>query len=108
MTCVHSYQLTTYLVQSKDIEKFTREDQRGQSARLQRARAEGGSALLHSSAMAKPETLATEAANSTTGLANLLPAIAWLRAYRKQWLPPDIVAGLTAAAVVVPKATRPA
>jgi high affinity sulfate transporter 1 len=28
----------------------------------------------------------------------------WLRAYRKDWLRPDVVAGLTAAAVVIPKA----
>jgi len=48
--------------------------------------------------------LATKAAYSATGLANLVPAIAWLRTYRKQWLRPDIVAGLTAAAVVIPKA----
>jgi high affinity sulfate transporter 1 len=27
----------------------------------------------------------------------------WLSAYRKEWLPPDIVAGLTTAAVVIPK-----
>src|SRR5262249_46974399 len=32
----------------------------------------------------------------------LLPE--WLRAYRKDWLKPDIVAGLAAAAVVIPKA----
>jgi SulP family sulfate permease len=29
---------------------------------------------------------------------------AWLTAYRKDWLKPDVVAGLTAAAVVIPKA----
>src|SRR5215472_10830394 len=28
----------------------------------------------------------------------------WLVAYRKDWLKPDVVAGLTAAAVVIPKA----
>jgi sulfate permease, SulP family len=28
----------------------------------------------------------------------------WLRGYRKEWLRPDVVAGLTAAAVVIPKA----
>src|SRR3954469_21817853 len=28
----------------------------------------------------------------------------WLRDYRKEWIRPDIVAGLTAAAVVIPKA----
>ena len=31
----------------------------------------------------------------------LLP---WARRYRKEWLRPDVVAGLTAAAVVIPKA----
>src|SRR5688572_17027415 len=33
-----------------------------------------------------------------------LPVPDWLRAYRKEWLRPDVVAGLTAAAVVIPKA----
>jgi len=33
-----------------------------------------------------------------------LPVPAWLLAYRKEWFGPDIVAGLTAAAVVIPKA----
>jgi MFS superfamily sulfate permease-like transporter len=28
----------------------------------------------------------------------------WLREYRSEWLRPDVVAGLTAAAVVIPKA----
>jgi sulfate permease, SulP family len=35
---------------------------------------------------------------------SLVPSIAWLRQYRREWLRPDIVAGLTAAAVVIPKA----
>ena len=35
---------------------------------------------------------------------DLIPSIAWLRAYQKDWLRPDVLAGLTAAAVVVPKA----
>ncbi len=34
----------------------------------------------------------------------LLPIPAWLRGYRREWLPLDLVAGLTTAAVVVPKA----
>jgi len=34
----------------------------------------------------------------------LIPGIAWLRQYRREWLRPDVVAGLTAAAVVLPKA----
>ena len=32
------------------------------------------------------------------------PLFGWLRDYRKDWLRPDVVAGLTAAAVVIPKA----
>jgi sulfate permease, SulP family len=34
----------------------------------------------------------------------LIPIIRWLRHYPKEWLRPDVVAGLTAAAVVIPKA----
>ncbi|MBX3028274.1 SulP family inorganic anion transporter [bacterium] len=34
----------------------------------------------------------------------LLPILAWARTYRRQWLRADLVAGLTTAAVVVPKA----
>ena len=33
-----------------------------------------------------------------------VPAIAWTGAYRREWLPLDVAAGLTAAAVVIPKA----
>jgi len=36
-------------------------------------------------------------------LSRLIPAAAWLRAYDKKWLRSDLVAGLTAAAVVVPQ-----
>ena len=32
------------------------------------------------------------------------PVLEWMSAYRKEWLRPDLVAGLTAAAVVIPKA----
>ena len=35
---------------------------------------------------------------------NIIPAIAWLRGYEKPWLRADILAGLIAAAVVIPKA----
>ncbi|HEY4231019.1 MAG TPA: SulP family inorganic anion transporter, partial [Thermoanaerobaculia bacterium] len=28
----------------------------------------------------------------------------WISAYRKDWLRPDVIAGLTAAAIVIPKA----
>jgi len=38
------------------------------------------------------------------GASALIPSVAWLRAYQKSWLRPDLVAGVTAAAVVVPKA----
>ncbi len=34
----------------------------------------------------------------------LVPSVQWLRDYRKDWLRPDVVAGLTTAAVVIPKA----
>src|SRR3954471_22254031 len=37
-------------------------------------------------------------------LARFIPSIAWLSRYQKQWLRPDVIAGLTAAAVVIPKA----
>ena len=40
-------------------------------------------------------------APATKGV-GLLPE--WLRAYRRNWLRPDVIAGLTAAAVVIPKA----
>jgi high affinity sulfate transporter 1 len=34
----------------------------------------------------------------------LIPSVGWLSSYRKEWLRPDVMAGLTAAAVVIPKA----
>ncbi|BCS31210.1 DNA repair protein HhH-GPD [Luteitalea sp. TBR-22] len=34
----------------------------------------------------------------------LVPSLAWLPRYRREWVRPDLMAGLTAAAVVVPKA----
>jgi high affinity sulfate transporter 1 len=34
----------------------------------------------------------------------VIPSITWLRQYRGEWLRPDLTAGLTAAAVVIPKA----
>src|SRR5438309_9454934 len=52
-----------------------------------------------------------ETAGLDPELAALLPAqgrrppvLEWVRSYQRQWLAPDIVAGATAAAVVVPKA----
>lgn len=41
---------------------------------------------------------------SVRGLSALVPAIAWVREYSRAWLRPDVIAGLTAAAVVIPKA----
>ena len=35
---------------------------------------------------------------------NLIPSMAWLRQYPREWLRRDLTAGLTAAAVVIPKA----
>ena len=37
-------------------------------------------------------------------LSKFIPSMAWLRQYPREWLRPDLTAGLTAAAVVVPKA----
>ncbi len=34
----------------------------------------------------------------------MVPSLSWLPAYRKEWLRPDAIAGLTAASVVIPKA----
>jgi high affinity sulfate transporter 1 len=34
----------------------------------------------------------------------LVPSIGWLRDYRREWLGPDVIAGLTTGAVVIPKA----
>jgi sulfate permease, SulP family len=42
--------------------------------------------------------------NSQEAQPGLVPCIGWLRRYRKDWLRPDLTAGLTAAAVVIPKA----
>ena len=35
---------------------------------------------------------------------SLVPALTWLRDYERQWVRADVVAGLVAAAVVIPKA----
>ncbi len=39
-----------------------------------------------------------------TGIAQYIPALAWLRRYPRTWLRPDIVAGLVTSAVVIPQA----
>ena len=36
-------------------------------------------------------------------LSNCIPVLDWLPRYRKEWLRMDLVAGLTTAAVVIPK-----
>ena len=33
-----------------------------------------------------------------------MPALAWLPAYERSWLQPDVIAGVTAASVIIPKA----
>jgi len=33
-----------------------------------------------------------------------LPVLEWVRDYQKSWIKPDVIAGVTAAAVVLPKA----
>jgi hypothetical protein len=45
-----------------------------------------------------------EKTNTASGLNSVLPVLEWLRGYQIAWLRPDIIAGLTAAAVVIPKA----
>ena len=42
--------------------------------------------------------------SALNGVSRSGPMPEWLAAYRKEWLTPDAVAGLTAAAVVIPKA----
>jgi MFS superfamily sulfate permease-like transporter len=37
-------------------------------------------------------------------VARLIPALDWLPTYDRRWLPRDLVAGLTTAAVILPKA----
>src|SRR5512143_1897737 len=44
------------------------------------------------------------ALNKAEAHPGLIPCIGWLRRYPKDWLRPDVMAGLTAAAVVIPKA----
>jgi sulfate permease, SulP family len=45
-----------------------------------------------------------DALNKAETQSVLIPCIGWLRRYEKDWLRPDVMAGLTAAAVVIPKA----
>jgi SulP family sulfate permease len=43
-------------------------------------------------------------AGTTTRIAGYLPAVGWLRVYRRPWLRGDLAAGVTTAAVVIPQA----
>src|SRR5215468_4678268 len=45
-----------------------------------------------------------EKPNTTSRLKSAFPVFEWLRGYQSDWLRPDVIAGLTAAAVVIPKA----
>ncbi len=40
----------------------------------------------------------------TTGVAHVMPILSWAPLYQRGWLRPDLIAGLTVAALVVPKA----
>jgi MFS superfamily sulfate permease-like transporter len=42
--------------------------------------------------------------DNTRTVPGLVPIVGWLRNYPKAWLRPDLIAGLNAAAVVIPKA----
>ena len=42
--------------------------------------------------------------NGEANQPGLIPGLTWLRAYQKQWFRMDVIAGLIAAAVVIPKA----
>jgi SulP family sulfate permease len=45
-----------------------------------------------------------ETENAPNGLAKYIPILGWLLRYQPAWLRFDLVAGLTAAAVVIPQA----
>ena len=38
-----------------------------------------------------------------SGLARILPILSWAPRYQRTWLRPDVIAGITVAALVVPK-----
>ena len=50
------------------------------------------------------DTSRGEKPNVASRLKPALPVFEWLRGYQNDWLRPDVIAGLTAAAVVIPKA----
>ena len=41
--------------------------------------------------------------SSPSGLARFLPILSWVPRYQRMWLRPDLIAGITVAALVVPK-----
>src|SRR5262250_1764341 len=41
---------------------------------------------------------------TTRGRRGAIPVLDWLPGYRKEWLRPDVIAGLTTGAVTIPKA----
>lgn len=43
-------------------------------------------------------------AEKPTGLARVLPILSWAPRYQRKWLRPDVIAGVTVSALVVPKA----
>ena len=45
-----------------------------------------------------------KSAEKTTGLARVLPILSWAPRYQRNWLRPDVIAGVTVSALVVPKA----
>src|SRR6266481_7974325 len=49
-------------------------------------------------------TSQVEESIANSRLKSALPILEWLGGYRNDWLQPDIIAGLTTAAVVIPKA----
>src|SRR5215469_11631284 len=49
-------------------------------------------------------TLPDEQSNGTSRTKSALPILGWLLSYQKEWLRLDVIAGLTTAAVVIPKA----
>ena len=51
-----------------------------------------------------PEGTGSRTMNERPASGSELGPVGWLRGYPREWLRPDVIAGLTASAVVVPKA----
>ena len=47
---------------------------------------------------------AVKSAEKPTGIARVLPILSWAPRYQRSWLRPDVIAGVTVSALVVPKA----